>query len=230
MKKYIAIITEDNGDYQFDYLCDNPWDGNFRSVIYGDNAEEIVSDNGDLEGLFYQMYDTDKGKRVGYGVFNYDDVSNDIRIYTNKNGIVIDDKLYMIKTVDELAKYTVSDLNYDGIENLIDNNHKFIDCDFCTIDQYSENVSIREIVTYGCAWHGIKAIDIGFTSSDLDIATDYYGGGCLQTVSLNYEMNKEQCIEFVEGIIIQSLDDNGENVDSDMLLLVEVKGAGENEK
>lgn len=227
MKKYIAIITEDNGNYQFDYLCDNPWFGNFRDVIYGDNAEEIVSNDGDYEGLFYQMYDKNKGERVGYGVFNYDAISEDIIEYEKRKGIIINDDLYIIKSVRNLAEYVVSNLNYDGIADLTSGGHNFIDCDFCTID-ISNNISIQEVIDSSLGWHGIKTIDIGFNSSELDIGVDYYGGGCLHTTSLNYGMDKKQCVEFIKEIIMESLDDNGENVEDDTLLLVEVKNATEN--
>lgn len=230
MKAYIVIITEDNGDYQFDYLCNNPWQGNFRDVIYGDSADEIVSNNGDYEGLFYQLYETNKGERIGYGVFNYDTIFDDIKEYVKKNGIIIDDDLYMVKSVRNLAAYVVSNLNYDGIRDLTSDDHNFIDCDFCTIGDVEETESLEKIVKNSYSWHGIKKIDIGFSSSDLDIAVDYYGGGCLQTTSLNYNMSNIGCIELIKEIIMRSFADNGDCVEDDTLLLVGVKGAGENEK
>lgn len=229
MKKYVAIITEDNGDYQFDYLYDNPWHGNFRDVIYGDNAEEIVFGYGNYEWLFYQLYELNKGRNIGYGVFNYDTISDDIIEYEKRNGVILDGNLYMVKSIRNLAVYAVSNLNYDGIGDLTSDDHKFINCDFCTIDMGNKS-SIEEIINDSSSWYGIKAIDVGFGSSCLDVAVDYYGGGCLHTTSLNYNLDKEQCVKLVQNIIMESFDDNGENVEDDTLLLVEVKGVGKNEK
>lgn len=232
MKKYVAIITEDNGDYQFDHLCDNPWDGNFRDVVYGDNAEEIVSDgcNGDYEGLFYQLYETGKGKRIGYSVFNYEEIHNDINEYTSTNGTIIDGNLYMVKTVSELAAYAVRDLDYDGTGDLVTNNQKFINCDFCLINEDIRTTPLEDIIHGASSWHGIRAIDTGFETCDLDIATDYYGGGCLRTISLECSMTEKECRNLVTEILLESLSDKYCTCADTDLLLVEVKGDDINEK
>ena len=135
---------------------------------------------------------------------------------------VIDGKLYMVMTVSKLADYVVSDLCYERFHMLTDDNHHFINCDFCAIDGYDEDMSIEELKNEASSWHGIKAIDTGFDNSNLDVICDYYGGGCLAYSYLNCNMTKIECQRDIMESIFVSLDENGNSVDDDTLLFVEV--------
>ena len=227
-KKYIAIITEETDDFSLDYLTDNPWEGNLREIAKGNTVDELVEDAGDSEGMFYQLYETNKGKRLGYGIFNYDAIEEDIARSKTKQA-VIDGKPYMVMTVSQLADYVVSDLCYKEFHMLTDDNHNFINCDFCVIDGYDEDMSIEELKNVVGSWHGIKAIDTGFDNSNLDIICDYYGGGCLAYSYLNCDMTKKECWREIVETILVSLTSNGDNIDDDnTLLFVEVlNGNGE---
>ena len=70
-KKYVMIVTSEDERYghdgiQLDFFGDNPWEGLLVDIVYGDSWDELFSD-GHNEGLFYQLYSTETGERIGYG-------------------------------------------------------------------------------------------------------------------------------------------------------------------
>lgn len=88
--KYVAVITSEDERYnngkedskRLDFFADNPWEGVFEYILVGDNVNDII--NGDVEGLFYQLYEMKNGKRIGYGILSYDALKNDIEEYERK--------------------------------------------------------------------------------------------------------------------------------------------------
>lgn len=80
--KYVMIVTSEDEKYEKGetdlsfYACE-PWKGLLEEVIYGNNAEELYGD-GKREGLFYQLYETETGKRIGYGTIDPDYPREDI--------------------------------------------------------------------------------------------------------------------------------------------------------
>lgn len=219
-KKYIAIITEETDDFSLDYLTDNPWEGKLRKIVSGDTADEINRAAFNAEGMFYQLYETVKGKRLGYGIYSYDAIDEDIARSKNKSA-VIDGRTYMVMTVSQLADYVVSKLNFDILLNLTDNGCHFINCDFCVIDD-NEDGSIEEIRENVTSWMGIKSVDTGFDSTDLNIISDYYGGGALAVACLNCNMTQEECADDVELAIIETIEEFGDTACDITLLFVEV--------
>lgn len=220
-KKYVAIITEETNRFSLDYLSDHPWEGNLREIAKGDTVNELVENAGDSEGMFYQLYDTTKGKRLGYGIFSYDAIEEDVARSKTKQA-TINGKFYMVMAVSQLADYVISNLCYENFHMLTDDNHHFINCDFCIIDGYDEDMSMEELKDNASSWHGIKAIDTGFDNSNLDVICDYYGGGCLSYSYLNYDMTKTECLRDITETILLSLDENGNVADDNTLLFVEV--------
>lgn len=219
-KKYIAIITEETDDFSLDYLTDNPWEGTLRDIAKGNTVDELVKDAGDSEGMFYQLYETDKGRRLGYGIFSYEAIEEDInRSKTRK--AVIDGHTYMVMTVSQLAEFTVSQLNFDIFHNLTDNDCQFINCDFCVLDD-DERGSIEEIKANAESWMGIKSVDTGFNNHDLDIISDYYGGGALAVACLNCNMTQEECAEDIEQAIIETIEEFDDTAHDNTLLFVEI--------
>lgn len=88
MRKYTMIVTEEDDRYTFCekglcYYADHPWEGNLSSIVFGDTAEELMG-NGSNEGLFYQLYETSSGNRVGTGIVNIDLLVDDISEYEKK--------------------------------------------------------------------------------------------------------------------------------------------------
>ena len=82
MRKYTMIVTEEDDRYTLCekgicYYADHPWEGNLSSIVFGDTAEELMG-NGANEGLFYQLYETSSGNRVGTGIVNIDLLVDDI--------------------------------------------------------------------------------------------------------------------------------------------------------
>lgn len=87
-KKYVMIVTSEderyeNDEVQLDFFWDNPWEGKLEDIVYGDTLEDLIS-VGDYEGLFYQLYSTETGERIGYGGLNFDLLEDDIKEWENK--------------------------------------------------------------------------------------------------------------------------------------------------
>lgn len=219
-KKYIAIITEETDNFSLDYLTDNPWEGNLREIAKGNTASELIDNAGDSEGMFYQLYETGKGKRIGYGVFNYDAIEEDIK-RSEMGYAVIDGHTYMVMTVSKLAEFTVSQLNFDAFSTLTDDGCYFINCDYCVIDG-GEDGTIEEIKENVTSWMGIKSVDTGFDNHDLDIISDYYGGGALSVACLTCNMTWRECVDAIIHAISETINEFGETAHDDMLLFVEV--------
>ena len=81
-KKYVMIVTSEDERYghdgiQLDFFWDNPWEGLLVDIVYGNSYEELFG-NGDYEGLFYQLYSTETGERIGYGSLDPDSPREEI--------------------------------------------------------------------------------------------------------------------------------------------------------
>lgn len=81
-KKYVMIVTSEderyeNDEVQLDFFWDNPWEGLLVDIVYGDSWDELFGD-GHNEGLFYQLYSTETGERIGYGSLDPDSPREEI--------------------------------------------------------------------------------------------------------------------------------------------------------
>lgn len=81
-KKYYMIVTEedatyDSGKHGLSYFADAPWKGVIVGVFEGDTVEELYA-HGENEGLFYQLFTSETGERIGYGVIDPDSLDDDI--------------------------------------------------------------------------------------------------------------------------------------------------------
>lgn len=88
--KYVMVVTSEDdrhtGDadgLQLGYWADNPWDGIFVGIATGDTYKELVDSvyDMDCEGLFYQLFETRQGARLGYGIIDPSSLSDDILFY-----------------------------------------------------------------------------------------------------------------------------------------------------
>lgn len=74
-KKYMMIVTSEDERYRrvcdLDFFMENPWEGLLEEVVFGNNADELYGD-GRNEGLFYQLYHMETGKRISYGTLDPD--------------------------------------------------------------------------------------------------------------------------------------------------------------
>lgn len=89
-KKYVMIVTSEderyNPEYPRDggvpllYFADNPWEGIFECVIEGNDYNELMNEAAkkDVDGLFYQLYENENGKRIGYGSIDPDIIHDEI--------------------------------------------------------------------------------------------------------------------------------------------------------
>lgn len=127
-KKYIMIVTEederyDGKDVQLSVYADNPFEGKLSDIVYGDNVDElrISSDGYDNEGLFYVLYSTEKGDKVGYGTVEFSAIAEEIELYENAHNnrkekikeccvTIVCTDVYMIKTKNTAeAEYIAKD-------------------------------------------------------------------------------------------------------------------------
>ena len=77
MAKYTMIVTEEDERYAnkekgLSFFAENPWEGCLNSIVYGDTADELMTEAAKTEGLFYQLYESKTGKLVGRGVVSID--------------------------------------------------------------------------------------------------------------------------------------------------------------
>ena len=85
--KYIMIVTSEDERYNsgkedskgLDFFANNPWEGRFECVCVGDDVDALM--DAESEGLFYQLFETTNGKRIGSGVLTYDALKDDIEEY-----------------------------------------------------------------------------------------------------------------------------------------------------
>ena len=91
-KKYMMIITEEDERYdgkntQLSFYANNPFEGKLSDIVYGDNVDElwISSDGHDNEGLFYVLYATEDGTKVGYGTVEFSAIAEEIEEYEENN-------------------------------------------------------------------------------------------------------------------------------------------------
>lgn len=96
-KKYVMIVTSEDERYgydgiQLDFFWNNPWEGLLVDIVYGNSYEELFG-NGDYEGLFYQLYSTETGERIGYGSLDPDSPREEIEEFEkNKENDSKEDK------------------------------------------------------------------------------------------------------------------------------------------
>lgn len=74
--KYVMIVTSEDeryekGETDLSFYACKPWEGILEEVVFGNNAEELYGD-GHNEGLFYQLYETETGRRIGCGTIDPD--------------------------------------------------------------------------------------------------------------------------------------------------------------
>ena len=104
-KKYMMIVTEEDERYdgknvQLGFYANNPFEGKLSDIVYGDNVDElqISSDGHDNEGLFYVLYATEDGTKVGSGTVEFSAIAEEIQEYEENNCAKVY-KCKMIKTM-----------------------------------------------------------------------------------------------------------------------------------
>ena len=129
--KYVAIITSEDERYNngkedskgLDFFTDNPWEGIFECILVGDDAEELM--DADSEGLFYQLYETKNGKRIGYGMLEYDSLKDEIEEHERKKGSNMNGYKYLVCGLSEekpnKAKYNFCETLHDAFKICVDN-------------------------------------------------------------------------------------------------------------
>lgn len=125
-KKYTMIVTEENDkNNNLGFFADKPWEGNLSDVVFGDNVIELFksSDNQSNEGLFYMLYSNNNGKRIGYGIVDYDSVMEDIDEYErsrvkrrSQERFLVKDYIGFWSIIDDFKQYIMLEHNDYGDE------------------------------------------------------------------------------------------------------------------
>lgn len=94
-KKYKMVVTEEDeryerGEVDLLYFVEHPEEGSPVETVYGDTWEELRGD-GHNEGLFYQLYETSTGKKIGGGVIDPDLPAEDITEWEKSSTMTIED-------------------------------------------------------------------------------------------------------------------------------------------
>ena len=83
-KTYTVIITSEDERYgnekQLSFFAENPWEGKLETVLFTEGTNDL-DEVAKFEGLFYQLYDSMSGNRIGYGVIDPDYPRTDIEEY-----------------------------------------------------------------------------------------------------------------------------------------------------
>ena len=158
-KKYMMIVTEEderyNGkDVQLSFYANNPFEGKLSDVVYGDNVDElrISTDGYDNEGLFYVLYATEDGTKVGSGTVEFSAIAEEIEEYEENNSA----KVYTCR----MTKTMTFDIKANSMEEAQEwcATHDFEDVEkestYWSVD-YSEDVSDLED-------DGYVAVDISY--------------------------------------------------------------------
>ena len=88
-KKYIMIITCEDARYQrgergLGFYANNPQEGLLQDILFGDTFDELFA-NGENEGLFYQLYSTITGERIGSCVLDPDSPQEEIADFEKRS-------------------------------------------------------------------------------------------------------------------------------------------------
>lgn len=123
--KYVMIVTEEDERYngnnvQLDFYANNPFEGNLSDIVYGNNIDDlrVSSDGHDNEGLFYVLYATESGKRIGSGTVEFDAIAEEIAEYEKQRK-----KTYVIRYHEHYFEdYRIEAGSKEEAMEIIDNN------------------------------------------------------------------------------------------------------------
>lgn len=106
-----------------------------------------------------------------------------------------------LMTIEELAKWasSVMDLNQARI------NWPFETVDFAIADEFADQDDLETVKANSSGWYGIHSVDCGFDSDCVALAVDYYGGGCLQVVSVFSGMGEEGLATELQNAILAAM-------------------------
>lgn len=111
--KYTCIITSEPDGPGLAYISDHPWEGNLEETIQFNTIGELFAH--DVEGLFYQLFDNESGRRLGYGMIDPDYPATDIQDFEKKSER--QGHLIIISGFSRAGKNAIA----DGLKELSDN-------------------------------------------------------------------------------------------------------------
>lgn len=81
--KYCMIVTAEDERYgkekDLGYWAEHPGDGLLQDIVFGQNIDTLIKPEN--EGLFYQLYDMETGKRIGKGSIDWEIIKEEIEHY-----------------------------------------------------------------------------------------------------------------------------------------------------
>lgn len=88
MLKYVMVVTSEDkrytsGEVGLDFFSNHPWEGLLVDIVSGNSFEELYGD-GKHEGLFYQLYETSEGYRIGSGTLDPDAPREEVREWEHR--------------------------------------------------------------------------------------------------------------------------------------------------
>ena len=132
--------------------------------------------------------------------------------------MIIRDRHYFLGTIKEIAdSLTELLLSADSIKDTA----AFTDFDFAIVDDYDPRYSLTTIAENAVGWYGVKRIDSGFNSWNLDLCGDYYGGGSLSSCSFDTYLEREEVSGFFQKLLVGIIDKHGEDATEKTILICE---------
>lgn len=104
---------------------------------------------------------------------------------------------YVVGKPDDLARSVLGEKMEDFTP------YDFAVMDTAAFEETPED--LRRVADCSERWYGIKKVDTGFDSNELQIVADYYGGGCAAFLSLDPKEDYEIAIQLVTNLILQSM-------------------------
>lgn len=104
---------------------------------------------------------------------------------------------YVVGKPDDLARSVLGEKMEDFTP------YDFAVMDTAAFEETPED--LRRVADCSEGWYGIKKVDTGFDSNELQIVADYYGGGCAAFLSLDPKEDYEIAIQLVTNLILQSM-------------------------
>lgn len=133
------------------------------------------------------------------------------------------DTKYIIGTISGVSRKIVEMIRENGTTITRTSLHKFKNFDYAIIEgDCLESTDVKFILTNNkiYEYYGMKKQHTGFDSENLELISDYYGGGCGTYGSIYEGVFASEAVILIKGMMKTTLEKNGNTVSEGLLILV----------
>ena len=146
-------------------------------------------------------------KTVNNIVYLKDDLGNKYE-YTKedlwKTAVLQKENIYLFGTVEQVATYIADSIMS---EKGADDAKKFQGFDFAVDSDFFHDSTLEDMKTEASGWYGCHSVNLGFDSWDIELASNYYGGGAACIREIGVGEDKETVIEEIIALILNPVRD-----------------------